>query len=89
LGGGAGAVAESLGLAGFFLDRDEDVFDGQVGGEVGLGGVAVVEQCYFDGVGDAGGVEVGAAGPEQVDEGAFVVGAVVGADGEDELVFAG
>lgn len=47
------------------------------------------QQGHPDGVGVAGVVEVGPAAGQQGGQRLVVVGAVVGADGEDELIFAG
>jgi hypothetical protein len=45
-------------VAGGVADVDGQDVDGQVGGEVRLGGVAGVEEEPADALGDAGGVEV-------------------------------
>src|SRR5207247_2954386 len=55
------------------------------GGEVVLGCVPGVEQCLADPVRDAGGGQVRRGGGQQRVHGGGVTGAVVGADGADDL----
>src|SRR5215472_7311255 len=82
------AVAQPPGLAGFPGDRDIQLRLAG-GGEVVLAGIPGVEQRRADRVADAGGIQAGTALVQQPVQGAGVSGAVVGGDGQDDLVLAG
>src|SRR5206468_1490807 len=87
----AGLAAERGLAAGQFPGLDRFAGDGDVqfcaaaGGEVVLGCVPGVEQCLADPVRDAGGGQVRRGGGQQRVHGGGVTGAVVGADGADDL----